>query len=103
MFTPSCEELWKKIPDILEESITPFRSEKSINGYVFQLYDWYTGKCGRRTLEQERRHPFSQSPRLDRTFIVCNDNSSLQIDIFRKIKDKIGLYDAIPVSQSVRR
>ena len=33
--TSTCNELWEKIPTILEDSITPFRSTKSINGYIF--------------------------------------------------------------------
>lgn len=41
----TCEELWSKAGERLEESITPFRSEKSINGYVFQFYDLFTDRC----------------------------------------------------------
>ena len=41
----TCEELWGKAGERLEESITPFRSEKSINGYVFQYYDLFTNRC----------------------------------------------------------
>ena len=35
MLKSTCEELWRKIPEMLEHSVTPFRSRKSINGYVF--------------------------------------------------------------------
>jgi len=51
----TCDELWSKAGDVLENSITPFRSEKSINGYVFQYYDLFTNRCNN-VVRTDSRH-----------------------------------------------
>lgn len=87
----SCEELWRIQRGALERSVTPFRSEKSINGYVFQLFDWYSGRSRRRTKEQERKNPMSKRVDFSSSFIVCNDDRSLDVNAFKAIMERIGM------------
>ena len=60
MTVSNCEVCWNILHGKFIDSITPFRSEKSINGYVFQLYDYFTGKC------EARNEDFAKTFRLDK-------------------------------------
>jgi len=44
MLKSVCKKLWCRIPDQIRESLTPFRSEKSVSNYMFCNYMLLTGQ-----------------------------------------------------------
>ena len=56
---------------VLEDSITLFRSEKSINGYVFQVYERFAGLGVVKTPRERVHSGFHPSA----TFCVLHDNN----------------------------
>lgn len=71
----NCEECWSKLHDKFIDSITPFRSEKSINDYVFYLYDYFTGKCQPRNSDFNRNLHIGVNNGVDKRLCCINDDN----------------------------